>query len=361
MKKIFRIIIGVLILGIFIVTMGFLYNKSKKKPEVFETKQMKKATIIKKTVANGSVVPKKEIEIKPNVSGILQELYVQAGQKINAGDLIAKVKIIPDMLNLNNAEVRLEKAKIAYNDAQVIYERQKKLYETKVIAIAEYQQSQLAFENAKTDLSAAEDQLQLIREGVSKRASGTTNTLIRSTITGMILDVPVKEGSSVIESNNFNAGSTIAVVADMGEMIFKGKVDETEVGKIKSGMMLKLTIGAIENEKFDAKLAYIAPKGVTENGAIQFEIKADVLLKENQFIRAGYSANADIELDRRDSVWAIQESMLTFKGDSAFVDVLQDIKSQKFISKYIKTGLSDGINVEVLSGITEKDKLKISK
>jgi HlyD family secretion protein len=242
-----------------------------------------------------------------------------------------------------------------------VYERQKKVYEQGVIPEAEFQQYRLAYMNAMEEQETAEAHLQLIKEGVSKKSGAATNTLIRSTIEGMVLDVPVEVGNSVIESNTFNEGTTIANVADMGEMIFEGKVDETEVGKLKLGMPLILSIGAIEEQKFDAELEYIAPKGKEENGAIQFEIKADVKLKENSFIRAGYSANADIVLDRKDSVMVIPESLIQFEkeGDSAYVEI--ETQPQIFEKRYISTGLSDGVNIEIKEGLQIQDKLKGQK
>jgi HlyD family secretion protein len=261
------------------------------------------------------------------------------------------------MVNLNNAESRLNKAKINLKEATADYERQKKLLDKQVIAEAEFQRFEIAYISAREEVDAAENNLQLIKEGITKKAGSVSNTMIRSTIEGMVLDVPVKEGNSVIESNTFNEGTTIAVVADMGEMIFEGTVDESEVGKIKEGMNLILTIGAIESESFDATLEYISPKGIEENGAIQFEIKAEVNLNENFFIRAGYSANADIVLARKDSVLAIKESLLQFDGDSSFVEV--ETAPQQYEKREIKTGLSDGINIEILSGLSKDDKIKI--
>jgi len=357
MKRIIRIIVLVIIIGAFIATIYFLYQKSKKEPIVYQTKTAVVTNIIKKTVATGSVLPRKEIEIKPQVSGIIEDIYINPGQMVKKGDLIAKIRIIPNMINLNNAEARLDNAKINYDDAKLVYDRQKKIYDEGVIPAAEFQQYEISLNRAKSELTASENNLQLIKEGVTKNSANTTNTLIRSTIEGMVLDVPVEQGNSVIESNTFNAGTTIAVVANMGEMIFEGKVDETEVGKIKTGMALLLTIGAIEETQFNANLEYIAPKGVVENGAIQFEIKASVELKKDYFIRAGYSANADIVLSRKDSVLAIEESLLTFQHDSAFVEI--ETAPQVFEKRQIQVGLSDGINIEVLSGLTKEDKVKI--
>jgi HlyD family secretion protein len=341
--------------------MFYLYNKSKKKPVIYEVKSPFISNVIKKTVATGSVVPRKEIDVKPQVSGIVEELYIEAGQHVKKGDLIARVKIIPNMVELNNAESRLNKAKINFEDSKMVYERQKKVYEQGVIPEAEFQQFRLSYMNAMEEHETAESNLQLIKEGVSKKSGTATNTLIRSTIEGMVLDVPVEIGNSVIESNTFNEGTTIASVADMGEMIFEGKVDETEVGKLKLGMPLILSIGAIEDETFDAELEYIAPKGKEENGAIQFEIKADVILRENSFIRAGYSANADIVLDRKDSVMVIPESLIKFasEGDSAYVEI--ETQPQLFEKRFIKTGLSDGVNIEIKEGVGVNDKIKGQK
>lgn len=357
MKKALKIAIGIVILVVFVGTIVYLYQKSQAKPVVFDTTTAQVTNIVKKTVATGKVVPRKEIEIKPQVSGIISALYVEPGQKVKKGDMIAKVRIIPNMINLNEAESRVNRARINLDNAKQNYNRQKSLYDNRVIAIAELQTFEVALKTTQEDLDAAENNLQLIREGITRTAGAVSNTIIRSTIEGMVLTVPVEVGNSVIESNTFNDGTTIATVADMGEMIFKGKVDESEVGKLHEGMELIMTVGAIDTEKFTAKLEHISPKGVEENGAIQFEIRAAVELKSNLFIRAGYSANADIVLERRDSVMAVQESLVKYEGDTATVEV--ETSPQVFEKKTIKTGLSDGVNVEVLSGITKKDKIKI--
>ena len=357
MRKFFRISLLVIFLAAILATFGYLYNKSRKKTIVYELKSPTVNNIIKKTVATGSVVPRKEILIKPQVSGIIEEIFIEAGNNVNKGDLIAKIRIIPDMVNLNNAESRLKRAQLNLEDAKLVYDRQKKIYDQGVIAESEFLQTRLSYNNAVEELESAENNLQLIREGVSKKSGTVTNTLIRSTIKGMVLDVPVEVGNSVIESNNFNEGTTVASVADMGEMIFKGKVDETEVGKLKSGMPLVLSIGAIDSAKFDAELEYIAPKGKEENGAIQFEIRAAVSLKDSVFIRANYSANADIVLERADSVLSIEESVLKFDHDSAYVEI-ETSTPQVFEKKYIKTGLSDGINIQVKEGLTKESKIK---
>jgi len=356
MKTFFKIFILVVILGVFIFTIYFLYNKSQAKPVVFETTTPFITNIVKKTVATGSVVPRKEIEIKPKISGIVEEIYVEEGNMIKKGELIAKVTIIPNMVNLNNAESRVNRAKIALQNAKKNYNRQKELFDQNVISATDFETYELEYNTAIEELASAENNLLLIKEGQTKNTSTPTNTLIRSTINGMVLDIPVEIGNSVIESNTFNDGTTVAIIADMGEMVFEGQVDESEVGKIREGMDLILTVGAIEEVKFDATLEHISPKGVEENGAIQFEIKAAVDLIDTIFVRAGYSANADIVLDKRDSVLAINESFLKFENDSAYVEI--ETEPQTFEKRFIETGLSDGINIEVISGLTKDDKIK---
>jgi len=360
MNRIFRILGIVILVGIFGGTIYFLYTKSKKAPELFETKNPFVSNVIRKTVATGSIVPRKEIEIVPQVSGIIDELYIVAGDFVKKDQVIAKIKIIPDMVNLNNAESRLNRAKLSSDDAKIDYDRQQKLFDQKVISYEEYKKAKVSYDAASEELSGAQNNLDLIKNGVTKRIQTATNTLVRSTVNGMVLDVPIKEGNSVIQSNTFNNGTTIATVADMKDMIFKGKVDETEVGKIKEGMNIELEIGAIDKDKFGAILEYIAPKGKEENGAIQFEIKATVVLKENQFIRAGYSANANIVLEKKDSVLVIPEGMLKFEKDSSYVEVETAI-SQTFEKRMVKTGISDGINIEVTKGLAKSDKVKGEK
>jgi HlyD family secretion protein len=360
MKKVFRIIGIVILIGAFGGTLFFLYNKSKKKPDVFETKNPFVSNVIKKTVATGSVVPRFEIDIKPQVSGIIDELFVEAGDKVEKDQVVARIKIISDMVTLNTAETRLNRAKINFEDAKNDFERQQGLFDKNVISYEEYKNAKVNYDSSKEELTAAENNLELIKNGVTKKAETTTNTLVRSTITGTVLDVPVKVGNSVIQSNTFNDGTTIATVANMNDMIFEGKVDETEVGKISVGMPIELEIGAIEKEKFQAALEYISPKGVEENGAIQFEIKASVQLMEGQFIRSGYSANANIVLDKKDSVLVIPEGLLKFENDSSFVEV-QTATEQQFEKRFVQTGLSDGINIEITTGLKKDDKVKGEK
>jgi len=339
-----------------IYTIYYLYQKDQKSPIKYELVNVEKNVITKRTVATGSVVPRKEIEIKPKISGIVEVLYVQPGDLVKAGDLIAKVRVIPNMLSLNEAESRLNRAKLSLKEVELEFNRKKLLYDQKVIAKAEFETIELKLDNTKEELSTSESNLQLVKEGVAKSQGAITNTLIRSTITGMVLQVPIEEGNSIIESNNFNDGTTIATVANMSEMIFKGKIDESEVGKLKIGMDLILRIGALEGHDIEAKLEYISPKGVQENGAIQFEIKAAVKLTDAAFIRAGYSANADIVLAKTDSVLVIPERLLIIENGKNYVEI--EIKPQVFERKEIQTGLSDGISVEIKSGLQLNDKLK---
>lgn len=355
-SKILKVLVLLMVVALFGWTFYFLYAKSKKEPEKISTVEPTVQNIIQKTVATGAINPRKEVAMKSQVSGIVDKLFIKAGDRVRQGDVIARIKIIPNMLNLSNAENRLNQAKIAVENARIEYDRTKLLWTDKVMSQAEFQQADNRYKTAMEELDAAENNLQLIKEGTTAKAGQVSNTLIKSTISGMVLDVPVKEGNSVIESNTFNEGTTIASVADMGEMIFVGKVDESEVGKIHVGMPLILTIGALQEDKFDATLEYISPKGVTENGAIQFEIKAAIDLKEGKFLRAGYSANADIILARKDSVLSVPESVLLLEGGKSFVEI--QTASGQLEKRQIKTGLSDGIQIEITEGLSGSEKIK---
>jgi HlyD family secretion protein len=290
------------------------------------------------------------------VSGVVDKIYVEAGEVAKKGQLLTKIRIIPNSVALNNAQTQLRSARINFENAKKEKERQEQLYNEKIISEVEYNEFKLDFELREEALAAAESNLQLIREGASKKAGTATNE-VRSTVDGMILDVPVREGSFVIESNTFNEGTTIVSIANMQAMIFEGQVDESEVGKIREGMPLKLIIGALEGESFDATLEYISPKGVEEEGAIQFEVRADIEIRNDVFLRAGYSANADIVLEQKDQVMAIKESNLIFEDDDkVFVEVMTG--PQIFEKRQIETGISDGINIEVVSGLVKDDQLK---
>ena len=315
--------------------------------------------IVKKTVATGSILPRKEVNMKSQVSGIIEKLFVVAGQEVKQGDVIAKIKIIPNMLNLANAENRVNTAQINLDNTQLDYNRNKSLFDQGVISKADFQPYELRLKSTHEELDAAQNQLQIIKDGVAKSSGSATNTLVKATISGMVLDVPVKEGGQVIESNTFNEGTTLCSVANMGDMMFEGKLDESEVGKIQIGMPIELTVGAIDKQKFPATLEYISPKGVTENGAIQFVIRAKLSAagSNSTFLRAGYSANADIILARKDKALAIPEKVLQFEGDKTFVEV--DKGKQQFEKRYLKTGVSDGINIEITEGLTKTENIKV--
>lgn len=355
-KKTLFAVVLLFLVATFAGTLWFLWAKSQEDPVVFANREPFKADIVQKTVATGSVVPRKEVAIKPQVSGIVDELYVEPGQTVKKGALIAKVTIVPNMISLSNAENRLNRAKINLENAEIEFSRNRQLSEDGVISKAAFQVYELDLRNATEEVEAADDNLALIREGARKKSKFTTNTLVKSTAAGMVLEVPVEEGDSVIEVNTFNDGTTIASVANMDEMIFEGQVDESEVGKLREGMALLLTVGAIEEEEFRAELEYIAPKGVEDEGAIQFEIRAALVLKEGLFVRANYSANADIVLDRRDQVLAIQESWIQFDEGETYVEVERGDQDYERVD--ITTGLSDGIVIEVVTGLSESDRVK---
>lgn len=362
MKKYLKITLLVVVAAIFIGTFIFLYQKSKPKTTVYETVTPEIADLEKTTVATGKVEPRDEVLIKPQISGIISEVYKEAGQTIKQGEVIAKVKVIPELGQLNSAESRVRVAEISTAQAETDHERIKKLYNDKLISREDYEKSEVEIKKAREELQTAKDALEIIKEGITKNSASFSSTLIRSTIDGLILDVPIKVGNSVIMSNTFNDGTTIATVANMNDLIFKGKIDETEVGRIHEGMPVKLTIGALQNLTFDAELEYISPKGVEENGANQFEIKAAVHAPDSVQIRSGYSANAEIVLQRAQKVLAVSEGIIEFSGDSTFVWVMTDsIPEQKFERRQIKTGMSDGIKLEIKEGLTGKEKVRASE
>ena len=355
MKKITIVIVLLLFVAAFLGTVGFLYSKSQEPPVVFDTDQPFVTDIIRKTVATGSIVPRREVALKSQVPGVVDELFFEEGATVTTGELVAKIRLIPDMVRLNDAEAALDAARINYDDAQRELQRREELVEDELISEYEFNQYKIEVRRVTQQLEAAENNLELIREGSAKR-SGNVSNLVESTVDGMILDIPVKEGTFIIESNMFNEGTTIATVADMGEMIFEGRVDESEVGRIAVGMNLILSVGAIEAEKFDARLEFISPKGEDDQGAVKFDIRAAITLKESTFLRAGYSATADIVLDKREQVLAIREGNLIFEDNGTYVDLM--VGDQQFERRQVETGLSDGINIEIVSGLREGDQIK---
>lgn len=358
LKKIFYFLLGLCILALFAGTTWFLYQKSQETPVMFKTRSPKIRDIEMVTVASGTIVPRKEIAIKPKIGGIIDEIYVEAGDEVQRGTVLAKIRVVPNLVNLNEAENRLNKANIQYADALQELERQEQLYKQKLISEADFKRYQLKFQTAQADRDAAQKNLKLLKEGVAKQASGQNDTLIESTVNGMVLDVPVKEGATVVETNSFNEGTSIAFIADMNSLVFEGHIDESEVGRLQEGMQINLTIGALESEEFSAVLEYIAPKGVKEqNGAVQFQIKAAVEAREGVLIRAGYSANGKIVLERQEQVLSLEEAAVAYdKEQQPYVEL--EVAEQQFERRPVELGLSDGLYVEILSGITLDDTVK---
>ena len=356
MNKVFRIIVLVLIALLFLGTFIFLYQKSQPKEIVYEILKTEMADLVETTIATGKIEPRDEIQIKPQISGIIAEVYKEAGETVKKGEIIAKVKVIPELGQLNAAESRVRLAVMNNKQTGIDFGRMEKLFEKKLISSEEYEKALLANKQAREELQAAKDNLEIIKEGITKNSASFSSTLIRSTITGLILDVPIKVGNSVIMSNTFNDGTTIATVADMSDLIFRGNVDETEVGRIRENIPVKITLGALQNREFDAMLEYISPKSVENNGANQFEIKAAITVPADVKIRSGYSANAEMELQRADHVLSIPESAVEFKGDDTFVYVLTDsVPNQKFERRPVTIGVSNGIRVEIKEGLKLND------
>jgi len=351
MKKV--IILSILAI-IFIGTFVFLWSKSQ--PEVIEYEEVHPTfgTVSKSTIVTGKIEPRNEVNVKPQISGIITEILKDPGQKVAKGDVLAKITVIPDMGQLSSAESRLRLAEINLKQVETDFKRDENLYNQKLISANDYEKSSQALKQAREEKSAAEDALQVVKEGFSKSNASASSTLIRSTIAGVILDIPVKVGNSVINSNSFNDGTTIATIANMNDLIFRGNIDETEVGQLVEGMPMKITIGALQDVSFDAVLEYISPKATESNGANQFEIKAAVRVDGETKIRAGYSANAEIVLAKVENVVVVPESVLEFEGDSTFVLVPNGTETdgmKNYDRKSVSTGLSDGVNIEIKSGI----------
>lgn len=355
MKRIIKWIVLGVVAVVFVGTLVFLYNKSNQAPVVFETETPARMTIVKKTVAIGKVIPRREIEVKSQVSGVVDKLYVEAGQTVKQGDIIARIALRPSMINVNTAEANLLTAKINLQNQAAEFERYKKLREQNLISASEYDKFLTNYELQKEAVASAENALLLLKTGATKDSDKVSN-MIPATIDGMILDLSNKEGAFIVETSTFQSGTTVAVMADMNDMIFEGLVDESEVGKLREGMELVLNVGALEGKPFTAALEYIAPKGVTDQGAIKFTIRAAVQLQKELFLRSNYSANADIVLDKRENVLAINEGNLIIENGATYVEV--ETAPQQFERREIKTGLSDGIHIEVVSGLNEGEKIK---
>ncbi|WP_295830031.1 efflux RND transporter periplasmic adaptor subunit [uncultured Winogradskyella sp.] len=375
MKRTTTVIVLVVIVLAFAASLYYLWDKNQENPVTYSTQTASVETIIVNTVATGSIVPEEEILIKPNISGVIEEVYVEAGEFVKQGDLIAKIRVIPNVSSLTSSKNNiasnrnsLQTAEINFKTQKSLYDRQKQLFDKGVISANDfdqinntYLQAKQRVDQAKIDLQQSRQNYDIIKTGTTSGLGNIAQTQVRATVSGMVLDVPVKEGNQVIEANNFNEGTSIASLADISKMIFEGKVDESEVGKITEGLPLEITVGAIENQKFDAVLDYIAPKGVAENGAIQFEIEGSLkeLDSSQTFIRAGLSANASIILEKADNVLAIKEALVQYdvKTKKPFVEV--EVGDQEYERKDVELGISNGIFVEVKSGINEADKIKV--
>lgn len=350
-------VVVLLVIGGFGWTLRFLYLQSREQPVVFETRTPRTDDVVLRTVASGAIVPRREVTIKPRVSGVIERLVVEPGQHVKAGDLIAQIKIIPNVVNLNAAEARLAAAQINLKSAEVERVRLGQLRAENLLPQGEYIQAVLAFELAEQEVKAATANLQLVREGAI-RGTGKVSNQVHSTVTGTVMEVPVKEGESVTEANTFSEGTTIAAVADMNDMVFEGKLDESEVGKVRVGMQAWVTIGALDGVRLDGTLEHIAPKGTEKDGTIEFPIRVAVTLDPRAYVRSNYSANASVILDQRNQVLVIEEALLQFdEHKQPYVEVMTG--PQVFEPRHVKLGLSDGIVVEILGGVELTDRVKV--
>ncbi len=356
MKKYLKYVLSGLLGVAFIGTFAALYKNSRPKEIKYEQLEAVVKDISKTSVVTGKIIPRDEVNIKPQISGIISELYKKAGEKVEEGEVIAKVKVIPEMSSLSSAQSRVRLAEINLAQAQTNYDREKALFDKQLVSAEQFDQVSQALAQAKEERAAAIETLEVVRDGVSKSNASSSSTLIRSTISGLILDIPVKIGNSVIQSNTFNDGTTIATVANMNDLIFNGNIDETEVGRIKEGVDMSITVGAIDDLKFNAVLEYISPKATEKNGTNEFEIKAAVNIPDSVVVRSGYSANAEIVLDGVSGVVTVPESALVFEGDSSFVYLAMDEKTYE--KKAVTTGMSDGIDIEIKSGLKAGDKVR---
>ena len=362
MKKYSKLFFSAIALVVFIGTFVFLWQKSLPKEIVYNEFTPKKESITKSTIITGRIEPRDEVNVKPQISGIISEIYKEAGETVTTGEVIAKVKVIPEMSQLTSAQSRVRLSEINLNQVKTDYERYKRLFDKQLVSASEYEKISQQYKQALEEKAAADDALLVVSEGISRSNANASSTLIRSTISGLILDIPVKVGNSVILSNTFNDGTTIASVANMSDLIFRGNIDESEVGRIHAGMPMTITIGALQNLRFDAVLEYISPKAVQSNGANQFEIKASVSVSDTIQMRSGYSANAEIVLAEVKDVLSVPESAIEFSGDSTFVYVIKGEGSDKtYIRTHVETGLSDGVKIEIRKGLTEKDMVRGSQ
>lgn len=358
MSKTVKIIIGIVLLLALVWVLKFFKESNSEEIVDFKTEEPFYTSIDTKTVATGKLNPEEEIEVKPQISGIVDVIMVEEGDVVKKGDLLAKIRVVPNEQSLSSANSRINSARLSFDNAKTLYDRNKVLFEKGIVSKQDFENTELGLNQARESLAQAQNDFQIIKRGSVSGGSGA-NTNIVAQISGTILEIPVREGDQVIESNNFNAGTTIATIADMSKMIFEGKVDEAEVGKLEEGKEIKIILGAINEKEFPGKLTFVAPKGVEENGAVQFKIKADVTVEASTNIRAGYSANAEIEIESKDSVMVIKEALLQFNRitEQPFVEILKGDNS--FEKKDVELGLSNGIEVEILEGVAMGDKIKV--
>ena len=359
MKKTFKILGIVLVVALFVGTFVFLYQKSRPKAQHFEVIEVKRADIRRSTIVTGTIEPRVEVDVKPQISGIVAEIFKEAGQTVQKGELIARIKVVPDMAQLNSAENRVKLAQLSSQQALRDFERTKTLYDQKLVSAEEFEKAQLTLRQQREELANAKDALKIVKEGVSNSMAGNSTTLVRSTIDGTILNIPVKVGNSVTMSNTFNDGTTIATVANMNDLLFKGNIDETEVAKLRKGMDLAITVGALTDVRLAARLEFVAPKVSSGTTGNQFEIKGALLQSKGVTLRAGYSANAEIILDARSQVLSLPESAVKFEGGKAVVYVQTgDKDANTFERRVVQTGLSDGVNIEIRAGLRLGEKVR---
>ena len=355
MKKFGRILIIVLVAAVFVGTFAYLFQRSKPKEAVYQELVPQMGDISKSTVVTGKIQPRDEVNVKPQLNGIVAEVYKKAGETVQQNEIIAKLKVIPDMSQLASAQSRVRLSEVNLKQAQTNHEREKKLYDQQLVSADEYEKVLQALHQAKEEHAIAQEALEIVRDGVASSNKSGSTTLIRSTITGLILDVPVKVGNSVTMSNTFNDGTTIATVANMNDLIFDGNIDETEVGRLHVGLPVRITVGALQDLAFDAALEYIAPKATESNGTNLFEIKASVSVPDSVTIRSGYSANAEIVLQEVQNVLTLPESAIQYDGDQTYVYIQG---ADGYERRDVTCGLSDGVNIEIKEGIKESDKVR---
>ena len=351
-------------IGIILLILGFLFaiayfvRTNSKSAIEYETTNPFISSIELTSVVTGKVIPEDEVEIKPQLNGIIEKILVEEGDTVQNGQLIAVIKVVPDERSVYGAQAQVTSSKLNLENGEKQLNRAKELFAKQIISQQEFEDAELRYNSAKENLKAAENDLEIIMNG-SVAGSSTANTNIRATLSGTILEIPVEVGDQVIAANNFNAGTSVAIIADLSQMIFEGKVDEAEVGNLTNGMKIIVTMAAIPDKEFDANLKFVAPKGTEEGGAVQFKIEAELTLDDDTFVRAGYSANGALVVNSKTDIMVIPEAVLQFdrRTQQPYVEI--EISDQNFERRELETGLSDGIKVEIISGIEMTDKIKI--